>query len=170
MPKSYTSSSEARSALLQQSKKWREDFKALKEKSKKVEEQALIKTVDEFLGQFLSTITGVPSAQDHRKVIEMLWAIKSRSDGFEKLLKTSARLNDQILNSLHLHDKKFTLFREQIKAFDQAIGSNTEMIGKTIMSLSILAKLHVSNSAINATLSRAEQIMGKGDIKPGRIK
>ena len=119
----------------------------------------------EFLGEFLSTITGVPSAQDHRKVIEMLWAIKSRSDGFEKLLKTSAMLNDQILNSLHLHDEKFNLFREQVKAFDQAIGSNTEMIGKTIMSLSILAKLHVSNSAINAILSRAEQILGKGDIE-----
>ena len=55
MPKSYTSSSEARSALLQQSKKWREDFKALKEKSKKAEEQALIKTVDGALDELVSS-------------------------------------------------------------------------------------------------------------------
>ena len=55
MPKSYTSVSEARSALLQQSKKWREDFKALKEKSKKVEEQALIKTVDGAVDELVSS-------------------------------------------------------------------------------------------------------------------
>ena len=63
MPKSYMLSSEARSALLQQSKKWREDFKALKEKSKKVK-QALIKTVAGALDELVSSSAHLQERQE----------------------------------------------------------------------------------------------------------
>ena len=119
----------------------------------------------EILGEFLSSITGVPSAQDHRKVIEMLWAVKSRSEGIESLLEMGSKVNDQILNTLHLHNEKFEIYKNQIYKFNQAIGENEEMIDKTIMSLSILSKVLVTLNAINAILSRAEQIVSKGDIE-----
>ena len=119
----------------------------------------------EFLGDFLSAITGVPSAKDHRKVIEMLWAVKSRTEGYENILKTSTKLNSQMLDTLHLHDEKFDIYKDQLSVFDKVISRNSDQIDKTILSLSIFAKLLVSNYALNAVLSRAEQIMAKGDIE-----
>ena len=118
----------------------------------------------EFLGDVLSTITGVPSAQDHRKVIEMLWAVKAKSDGTDLLLKQSTKLNSQMLETLHLHEEKFTIFRDQMSVFDKAIGRHDEMLDKTILAISILAKVQASNHAINAIIARAEQILSKGDI------
>ena len=68
MPKTYTSTGEARNSLLQQSKKWREEFKALKDKSKKAEDQALIKTIDGALDDVVSTTTHVLEKQEDLEV------------------------------------------------------------------------------------------------------
>ena len=64
MPRTYTSNAEARSSLIQQSKKWREDFKTLKDKFKKAEEQNLIKTIDVALDEVVSTSAHILEKQD----------------------------------------------------------------------------------------------------------
>ena len=117
----------------------------------------------EFLGDFLSTITGVPSAHDHRKVIEMLKAVKQQSSGIEKLLGASAQVNRQMIETLHLHDEKFEVYKRQLQAFNHAISMNQDAISKVSMTLSILAKVMLATTAFNRILNRAEQIVAKGD-------
>jgi len=51
----------------------------------------------EFLGEMLSTITGVPSAQDHRKSLELLSALRTRSQGIETILAQTTDVNRKIL-------------------------------------------------------------------------
>lgn len=119
----------------------------------------------EILGEFLNTITGVPSAHDHRMVLEKLNAIKSRSEGLENLLETNTALNRQMIQTLHLHEEKFDTYKTQLETFDHYIGKNENNIEKTIMSVSILAKVITMAQAFNSILARSEQILARGDLE-----
>ena len=50
----------------------------------------------EFLGEILSTVTGVPSARDHRKVVDQLLAIKHAVTEMGTVAKSTTTLHDKI--------------------------------------------------------------------------
>ena len=52
----------------------------------------------EILGSFLSTMTGVPSARDHRKVLEQIKAIKFENRGLETLMSNLNNQNRELLS------------------------------------------------------------------------
>jgi hypothetical protein len=61
----------------------------------------------EFLGDLLSGMTGVPSASDHRKIIEELKLLKIDSEGIKDLMTRTNREQKQILSALHVHSNSF---------------------------------------------------------------
>ena len=62
----------------------------------------------ELLGSFLSTMTGVPSAHDHRKVLEQIKAIKFENSGLETLMSNLNDQNRELLSRFHTHDTEIT--------------------------------------------------------------
>ena len=53
----------------------------------------------EILGSFFSTLTGVPSARDHRKMLEQIKAVRFSNKGIEHLMKEQ---NTQNLSLIHI--------------------------------------------------------------------
>ena len=58
----------------------------------------------EILGELISTISRVPSAQDHRALLEKVKMLKLDADGVKQLMRDQARNNEQILQTIHTHD------------------------------------------------------------------
>ena len=68
----------------------------------------------EILGDFLSSITGVPSSRDHRRVLEQLRLIKMDEDERRIFLKKATETNKAILESLHFHDREISNTSQQL--------------------------------------------------------
>ena len=67
----------------------------------KGEQANLDKRAIEILGSFFSTVTGVPSARDHRKVIEQLNVLRDETKGIEMLLDRAQSQDRDIISKLH---------------------------------------------------------------------
>ena len=57
----------------------------------------------EVLGSFLLTITGVPSARDHRKLLQQIGAIRFENKGIEALLVRQNQQSQKLLERMHYH-------------------------------------------------------------------
>ena len=71
----------------------------------------------EILGSFLSTMTGVPSAHDHRKVLEQIMAIKFENSGLETLMSNLNSQNRELLSRFHTHDTEITQIVTKVKSW-----------------------------------------------------
>lgn len=109
MPRTHASSPEAKNALLAASKKWREEFKSLREKSKKNEDQALIKAIDGAMDDMVSATNFV---LDQSTVFEE--KLKANGDGVDTALKL-AEANDAELHELKAEAKKSSTELGEIK-------------------------------------------------------
>ena len=67
------------------------------------------------MGSFLSSLTGVPSARDHRQIVEQIKMVRIESKGIENLLKDQNEENSKILQTFHFHSNK-------MKSIDNNLG------------------------------------------------
>ena len=72
----------------------------------------------ELLGRVLSTITGVPSARDHRKVLEQILAVRQQQEGMLGLMKQQNRQDAQIVKRFHSYETKFQRTENYINALN----------------------------------------------------
>ena len=94
----------------------------------------------EFLGSWLSTITGVPSARDHRLVVEKIDAVRTENKGIERLLGQQNAENARILRRLHFHESKINLLTQSQRDMNLTIFKNANEIEKVEALLSLKAK------------------------------
>ena len=60
----------------------------------------------EFIGNMLSGLTGVPSAEEHRQVLSRLQMLKLDNDGLSDMMSRTTHVNKEILRKLHIHEKE----------------------------------------------------------------
>ena len=61
----------------------------------------------ELRGSVLSTVTGVPSARDHRKVLEQILAVRQQQEGMLGLMKQQNIQDAKIVKRFHSYETKF---------------------------------------------------------------
>ena len=129
-----------------------------KGKGSRMEKRAL-----EILGDFLSKVTGVPSARDHRMVIEQLKAVRSENKGIETLLGQQNSENAKILRRLHFHESSFNAFQQSESSMNATIHGNTNEIQKAEALISTMAKVNLLLIRANDLLRDAANIMQSSD-------
>ena len=58
----------------------------------------------ELLGSVMSTITGVPSARDHRRVLEQILAVRQQQEGLLGLMKQQNVQDAKIVKRFHSYE------------------------------------------------------------------
>ena len=118
----------------------------------------------EILGSFLSTLTGVPSARDHRKMLEQIKAIRFSNKGIEHLMKEQNTQNGKLLERLHLHETDIA----HTAATLNNLVNNTEQLAshlhKAFALISIGSKIMHAATTTNFNLIGAQEIISKGDM------
>ena len=118
----------------------------------------------ELLGSFLSTMTGVPSARDHRKMLEQIRAIRFSNKGLEKLMTDQNAQNGKLLERLHLHETDIA----HTAATLNDLVNNTERLAshlhKAFALISVGSKVMHAATTTNYNVIAAKEIIGKGDM------
>ena len=91
----------------------------------KGEQANLDKRAIEILGSFFSTVTGVPSARDHRKVIEQLNVLRD-----EMLLDRAQSQDRDIISKLHTFNRMTETMEEKLIYEVEEISKNTNNLKK----------------------------------------
>ena len=109
-------------------------------------ETSRAKRAIEILGSFLSTLTGVPSARDHRRILEQVKMIRLESKGIENLMKDQNIENSKILKAMHFHSTEIKAIDNEIGQLHKETAKNKADILRTLAVLSIISK---TSNAIN---------------------
>ena len=117
----------------------------------------------EILGSFLSSLTGVPSARDHRQIVEQIKMVRIESKGIENLLKDQNEENSKILQTFHFHSNK-------MKSIDNNLGKlqkETAVIEADIMRvlavLGIVSKTQQAVGDIAEIISTIKEVISFSD-------
>ena len=117
----------------------------------------------ELLGSFLSTVTGVPSARDHRKILEQVKSIRLENVGLEKLMTQQSKTNRMILETMHLHDSEIGKLESTMNSLVNDTRNLISHIHKSFALSSINSKLMNAFMAATFTITGAKAILEKGD-------
>ena len=117
----------------------------------------------EILGSFLSTMTGVPSARDHRKVLEQIKAIKFENRGLETLMSNLNNQNRELLSRFHTHDTEITQVVTKVNELVNISSNFASHLHKAFSLISVNSKVMNAFYTISFTISMAKDIIGKGD-------
>jgi hypothetical protein len=104
----------------------------------------------EFLGDFLSTVTGVPSARDHRLVVEQIKAVRAENKGIENLLGQQNAENARILKRMHFHESNLNQLLTATTDMNVTIFRNSDEIEKAEALLSIVTKVNTLTALANS--------------------
>ena len=111
-------------------------------KMTKGEQANLDKRALEILGSFLST-SGVPSARDHRKVIEQLNVLRDETKGIEMLLDRAQSQDRDIITKLHTFNRITETMGEKLIYEEEEISKNTNNLKKVTSIVSVLSLIHI---------------------------
>lgn len=119
----------------------------------------------EILGNFLSACTGVPSARDHRKLMEQIKMLKLDSRSLANLMGESNSRQQNVIESLQIHEAR-------ISKTDQAAQINSfkllNQVKKSIQLIATESKIVKTNEMVrNAVkaVGNAYDILEKGNSK-----
>jgi hypothetical protein len=119
----------------------------------------------EFLGDFLSTVTGVPSARAHRLVVEQIKAVRSENKGIERLLGQQNAENAKILRRLHFHEDSFNQLATDARDMNMSIFENKNEIAKVEALLSLKTKADLIATKANTQIRDLELILQSSDAE-----
>ena len=74
----------------------------------------------EFLGDLMSGLTGVPTADMHREVLEKLDLLKLDNEEARTIMARSTKLTKDILHKLHFHERTFKQFHTKLQLVETA--------------------------------------------------
>ena len=117
----------------------------------------------EFLGSVLSSITGVPSARDHRKMAEQLNVLRDQGTAFSSIAKDLTVQNQGMIDTLHFHEARFTEIESQTIRLTQEMASNTDGIKKNSVVISTITKAFTIERAIGQAITNTETILHEGE-------
>ena len=115
------------------------------------------------LGSFLSTITGVPSARDHRKLLQQIGAIRFENKGIESLLVRQNQQSQKLLERMHFHQ---TLAVEMTSSINNLANNTAKLASNLHKAFSLIAvncKILNSVTEISYIIQKAKAITAKTD-------
>ena len=117
----------------------------------------------ELLGSVLSTITGVPSARDHRKVLEQILAVREQQEGMLGLMKQQNRQDAQIVKRFHSYETKFQRTETYINTINEHVNTNHNEIQQIVAVLSLITKTDAALLTISKAIDMATAILIASD-------
>jgi len=117
----------------------------------------------EILGDFLSSITGVPSARDYRIVLSKLNAVMQDRKGSDKLFAMQNAENRAILNKLHFHENRQEQISLDLQRANSTMSRNSNDIMRLTATLSIKSKCDALTKSANRELDVADNILQSSD-------
>ena len=121
----------------------------------------------EILGDLISSVTGVPSARDHRKLLEQLNLLKLDKDELEIVLRKSTETNKAILSSLHFHDEKIAANTNQLAVAMNRLNLQAGKATRMLEILNFKAKVDLMMVQVDQQISKAINILQDG--RDGRV-
>ena len=92
------------------------------------------------LGSFLSTMTGVPSARDHRRVLEQIRLLKLDIGELKSIMQRQNAVNSDILQTFHYQQNELNNLTQQFGTLAINSQQNTDSIKKMMVMLLISTK------------------------------
>lgn len=119
----------------------------------------------EILGDFLSACTGVPSARDHRKLMEQIRMLELDSRSLANLMGESNSRQQKVIESLQMHEAKINQANQaaQINSF-KLLNQIKKSIQLTA-TVSIVVKTNEMVRNAGKAVSSAYDILEKGNSK-----
>ena len=118
----------------------------------------------EILGNFLSSMTGVPSARDHRRVLEQIRLIKLDNGEIRNLLKKQNVENGDILQTFHYQQN---MLQQTMHKFDKLYSQshlNEDNSHKIMTVLSVSNKINAALEAARISISHMKAIMASDKL------
>ena len=119
----------------------------------------------EFLGSFLSTCTGVPSARDHRKVLEKIRMLQLDSQSLLQIMESTSKGQKDIISSLQTHETEIRKAEQAIKMNSYRLLAAEKANVKMAAIFSAIVKADEIIMMANLALKRCTDILSAGDMK-----
>ena len=116
----------------------------------------------EILGELMSTAIGVPSARDHRAVLEKLRLLRLDMDEIKSMLDTGINANNALLRSLHMHESRLADYGHAMENLSGRIQSQQSYAEPLLEVLNFKSSLDLKLSKTDKILSTAENILQEG--------
>ena len=113
----------------------------------------------EILGSFLSTVTGVPSARDHRLLMEKVKMLRLESKGIEQLIEEQNSDNHHILETFHFIEKSVTTLDNGLKQISKKVSENTGDIAQLMAVMNIYTHTDSELTQIDDIIVIMQQII-----------
>jgi hypothetical protein len=113
----------------------------------------------EFLGDVFSKITGVPSATDHRLIIEKLKLLKLDNDGIQSMMAKTTREQKEILSALHVHSTSFSKITHDLQSIKMNQLELQNNAASTLKMMELQQKIVYYVMKVNELTQRAKNIM-----------
>ena len=118
----------------------------------------------EILGSVLSTITGVPSASDHRQLLEQVRLMKLDSESISNIMEKQNTANAKILERFHMHQEEMDALRGGLKTLYQGLNLQGTASTKISIALQILSETIHVNTQLQEAITIAKEILAKSDF------
>ena len=125
----------------------------------KIDLESKNKRAIEILGSFLSTMTGVPSARDHRRVLEQIRLLKLESGELKSLMQRQNAVNSDILQTFSFQQNELHNLTEKMGKLSISSHENADAIEKMMVMLSISTKINAALESARITIAHMKAIM-----------
>ena len=126
----------------------------------------------EFLGDVLSWITGVPSAEDHRLVLEQNKLLKLDDVNLRQNLEKQTSINEQLLKSIHIHEGAISNMAENQIKIEKAQMEQAGVSIRTLLATLLTAEVNSHCNDIWNDIRSIDHIMtasNNGRLSPAVI-
>ena len=130
-------------------------------------EPASNKRALEILGSFLSTMPGVPSAFDHRYILEQIRLLKLDSEEMGDMLKRQNGVNQDKLSTFHFQEYLIGNMSEKITRINRKLSANAKQIELISAVISMTIKINMALERTRFTIAHMKEI--KNDDKHGHL-
>lgn len=113
----------------------------------------------ELLGSFLSTMTGVPSARDHRKVLEQIRLLKLDSSEIQTLFKKQNAENQDILQTFHYQKGALLNITSEVQAIYKHVDENADAMERMMTVISMTNKINAALESARIAIHHIKSIM-----------
>ena len=118
----------------------------------------------EILGDILSWGTGVPSARDHRQVLENLKLLRLDNNEMKSMLASSTNTNKAILRSLHMHESRISRNSKIIDLINRKINLQTSYSANLLEILNFKSHIELKLTETDNLVDKINNILQEGRL------
>ena len=118
----------------------------------------------EFLGNVISSITGVPSPREHRQVLEKLRLVNLDKAEMESIIEKASTANKAILQSLHIHAESIAKQAGELTAAKDKLARTISQADQFLETSQFLTLTDLTLQKIDLHLAKAREAINIGRI------